>query len=155
KLGISFGLLILIVLSLGMLGLKHIRADVELEARIDGRQNKAQLSRKALDLSNLNNRLTMQIFLIENENEIKSLLEQRAENTEKISALIETLKTRVESPDESRLLERVDQCRVPYVDSYKKALHLLIDEKKPVDARAVMVQQALPDLLTYHAAWNA
>src|SRR6266571_1518913 len=43
---------------------------------------------------------------------------------------------------------------MPYVESYKKALRLLIADKKPVEARAVMTQEALPDLLKYHAAWN-
>jgi hypothetical protein len=155
RLALSFGLLIAIVVCLGLLGLGHLRADAELEAITDARQYKEQLSRNALDMSNLNNRITMQVFLISDENEVNLLLKQRAKNTEKISALIETLRTRIESPQEAGLLDAIDKNRIPYVESYRQALHLLVDEKKPVEGRAVMVQEALPKLLRYHAAWNA
>src|SRR5260370_5886508 len=106
-------------------------------------------------MSNLNNRNSMKMFLIKDENEINLLLKQRAKNTEKISTLIETLRTRIESPQEAGLLEAIDTNRIPYVEGYRQALHLLVDEKKPVEGRAVMVQEALPKLLRYHAAWNA
>jgi PAS domain S-box-containing protein len=155
KLALSFGLLILIMGCLGLLGLRYVRVDTELEKTVDARLYKAQLSRNALAASNLNNRITMQLFLIEDENEINSLLIQRARNTEKISTLIKTLGNKVESSEEGQLLDGIEKSRTPYVESYQRALHLLVVDKKPVEARAVMVQEALPRLLRYHAAWNA
>src|SRR2546421_5460240 len=91
RLVLSFGLLIAIVICLGLVGLKHVRADAELEKTIDARWRKVQLSREALAFSNLNNRITMQVFLIEDENEIDTLLKQRSKNTKEISGLVQTL----------------------------------------------------------------
>ena len=152
---LSFGLLITIVVCLGFVGLKHLRADAELEEIIDARWYKVQLSRDALALSNLNNRITMQVFLIEDENEINSLLLQRAKNSEKISTLIETLRSKVESSEETQLLEAIEKNRTPYLESYQRALHLVVVDEKSVEARAVMVDETLPRLLKYHGAWNA
>ena len=155
RLILSFGVLIAIVFLLGLVGLTRLRADADLEAAIDARQVKAQLSRRALQLSNLNNRITMQVFLVDKESEVSSLLEQRATNTDKISALIETLSGKIESSEERSLLDAIDRNRIAYVESYKQALHLLLNEKNLLAARRVMVQETLPKLLSYHAAWNA
>jgi hypothetical protein len=103
RLAVSFGLLISIVVCLGLVGLKHVRADAELEEIIDARWHKLQLSRNALASSNLNNRITMQVFLNADENEINSLLTKRAKNSGEISALIATLRSRVESTEEVRV----------------------------------------------------
>jgi two-component system, cell cycle sensor histidine kinase and response regulator CckA len=155
RLILSFVLLITIVGCLGFVGLKHLRADVELEEIIDARLSKVQLSRSALTLSNLNNRITMQVFLIEDENEINSLLTNRAKNSGEISTLVATLRSKVESREEAQLLDAIEKNRTPYLESYQRALHLLVVDKKPVEARAVMVEEALPRLLKYHGAWNA
>jgi PAS domain S-box-containing protein len=155
RLAVSFGLLILIVVCLGLVGLKHVRADAEVEEIIDARWHKVQLSRNALTSSNLNNRITTQVFLIADENEINSLLRQRAKNSAEISAFIVTLRSRVDSSEEAQLLDAVEENRTPYLESYQRAMHLLVVDKKPVEARAVMVQEVLPRLLRYHSAWNA
>jgi len=44
---------------------------------------------------------------------------------------------------------------MPYVTSYLRALHLLVDEKQQEAARAVMVQETTPALFRYHDAWNS
>src|SRR3989475_8362926 len=107
KLILAFGLLIAIVVCVGVVGLRHVGADAELERIVDGRWEKVQLSRQAQGYSNLNNRITMQIFLVENEDEVHSLLVEMAKNSERISSLIETLRTRVEAPEEQQLLNAI------------------------------------------------
>jgi hypothetical protein len=89
---LAFGLLVAIVVCVGVLSLRHVHADAELQQVVDGRWEKVQLSRQAQGYSNLNNRITMQVFLLENEKEINALLAQTAGNSEKISRLIETLR---------------------------------------------------------------
>ena len=51
-------------------------------------------------------------------------------------------------------LAKVDATRKPYIDSYLKALDLLIKQDKPQQARKVMVDVTLPNLLIYHGAWE-
>src|SRR5579863_490496 len=88
-LAISFGFLICVLLGLGWLGLSRMgRIHADLEELVTKRWTKVQLCRAALNYSNLNNRLTMEVFLIGNPDQIPPLLKQRAENTQKISALV-------------------------------------------------------------------
>jgi signal transduction histidine kinase/DNA-binding response OmpR family regulator len=153
---ISFGFLLCVLLGLGWLGLSrmgHINAD--LEDLVTKRWAKAQLCRAALGYSNLNNRITMEIFLLDNSEQIPSLLKNRAENTDKISALVRRIeKQGVEPGKERELLEAIVAARTPYIASYLQALHLLIDEHKDTQARTAMVEQTLPLLIQYHDSWN-
>ncbi len=157
RLGIPFAFLVSILLGMGWLGLSRMgRINSDLEGIISKRWDQVQLSREALNYSNLNNRITMEIFYFNKREEIDPLLAQRAENTARISALLQKLEEDgVESQKERDLLNAVKGVRAPYVDSYLQALHLLLDEHKYVQAREAMVRVTLPRLLAYHEAWNA
>jgi C4-dicarboxylate-specific signal transduction histidine kinase len=48
----------------------------------------------------------------------------------------------------------VEGTRKPYIDSYQRALHLLVDRKEHDAAAVLMVNETLPALLKYHAAWD-
>src|SRR2546427_6979739 len=119
------------------------------------RYTKVNLPRHGQALSTHTNRLTMQVFLVEDKKEVLSLMLERAANSDRISNLIEKLRTRADSNEEKGLLSAIETMRSPYVDSYKSALRLLTIDNSPDAARAVLVQQALPRLVDYHAAWDA
>jgi diguanylate cyclase (GGDEF)-like protein/PAS domain S-box-containing protein len=153
---ISFGFLLCVLLGLGWLGLSgmgHINAD--LEDLVTKQWAKVQFCRVALSYSNLNNRITMEIFLLDNSDQIPSLLKSRVENTDKISALVRRIEELgVEPGKERELLDAIVAARTPYIASYLQALHLLIDDHKYPQARAAMVEQTLPLLIRYHDSWN-
>jgi signal transduction histidine kinase/DNA-binding response OmpR family regulator len=157
RLATAFAFLVSILLGLGWLGLSHMaRVNADFEDIISKRWPKVQLSQQALGYSNLNNRITMEIFLLDDRKEIDSLLARRAQNTEKISALLNNLEAvGIESGTERKLLDAIRETRAPYVESYKQALRTLLEEHKPVQAREKMVRVTLPNLITYHNAWNA
>jgi len=127
----------------------------DLKESVDRWWAKVQLAREALNYSNLNSRITMEVFLLNSREEIDPLLVQRAENTSKISALVKKLQGIVESGKEKELLAAIDEARCPYIESYKKHIHMLLNEKKPEQASELMVRVTLPLLLKYHEAWNA
>jgi PAS domain S-box-containing protein len=155
RLGLSFGLLIAMLLSVGWVGIRQLhRADQALAEMVDGQWQDVQLSRRAQSLSNDNNRLTMQVFMA-NASEIDVLMIERASNSEKIAQLIEKLRSRVGSKAEAERLDVVVKKRIPYTESYKSALRLLIVDKNANAARAVMINQTLPRLIEYRDAWNA
>ncbi len=155
RLGLAFSFLAAILIAAGGLGLRrmdHINAEMQ---DMMGRQlAKLSLSREAATYSNRNSRMTMQIFLLKDRKQIDSLLADRAENTKRISTLVASLEGLSESEEEKRLLVAIEDARSPYIDSYERALHLLVDERKRDAATAVMVQQTTPALLKYHGAWN-
>src|ERR1035438_4922532 len=118
------------------------------------RSDKLQLAREALKLSNRNSRIAMETVLVENRAHAETLLAVRAENSKNIAKLVEEIKARCTSENEKRLLSAVQKTRQPYVDSYLRAIHLLIDEGKHDTAEAVIVDETLPALVKYHAAWD-
>jgi len=156
RLGVVFSFLVAVLIGVGWLGLSRMaQIDADMEKVVNRRWDKLQLSSEALNYSTLNNRITMEIFLLKDRGEIESLLARRAENSERINALIEKLEGGIESDRERELLAATKESRTPYVESYKQALGLLVNEKKYEEARATMVGQTLPLLVDHHRAWNA
>ncbi|PYS40602.1 MAG: hypothetical protein DMF71_12975 [Acidobacteria bacterium] len=156
RLGLCFGLLIAMLIGVGSLGLRQLKGlDGNLEKIADHEWAKVQIAHRAQAYSNLNSRITMQIFLVKNDKEVESLLAERFENSGKISKLIAQLENQVELTEERDLLEAIKQKRGLYLASYQRALQILVDEKKPDVAREVMAREALPRIIDYHNAWNA
>ncbi|MGA9861413.1 MAG: EAL domain-containing protein [Terriglobales bacterium] len=153
--GVAFAVLIAMLVGIGQSGLRRMKEiDGSLGDITGRRSDKLQLSREALRLSNRNSRITMEIFLVQDRAQTNLLLARRAENTKKITALVAEITSRCESAEERQRLSAVGATRKPYVDSYLRALHLLVDERKRDVAVAVMVNETLPALVKYHAAWE-
>ncbi len=151
----AFAVLIAMLVGIGQSGLRRMKEiDGSLGDITGRRSDKLQLSREALRLSNRNSRITMEIFLVQDRAQTNLLLARRAENTKKITALVAEITSRCESAEERQRLSAVGATRKPYVDSYLRALHLLVDERKRDVAVAVMVNETLPALVKYHAAWE-
>jgi len=154
-LGVAFAVLIAMLVGIGQSGLRRMKEIDGSPGDITGRRSdKLQLSREALRLSNRNSRITMEIFLVQDRAQTNLLLATRAENTKKITALVAEITSRCESAEERQRLSAVGATRKPYVDSYLRALHLLVDERERDAAVAVMVNETLPALVKYHAAWE-
>ncbi len=145
RLGIAFGVLVVLLVIVGWLGLYQMgRINRDLEAIVNERWAKEQLTREALDYSNQNNRITMELFFLEDKAKIDPLLLQRLRNTEKITAIVQKLELQVEAGQERELLDSVQESRGPYISSYLRGLHLLLDEHRYAEARANVVQDTLP-----------
>ena len=113
-----------------------------------------ELARRALTISNDNNRIVTEIVLVENRRLVEPLLAARSQNSKEITKLIEESESRCESEKEKKVLAEVKRTRKPYLESCQRAIHLLIDEGKHDEAETVMVNETLPALHTYHAAWE-
>src|ERR1035438_5359880 len=151
----AFAVLITMLVGIGQSGLHRMKEiDATLSDITGRRSDKLQLAREALTLSNRNSRITMELFLVQDRALTGMLLAARAENTKNISALMAEIASRCESEKEKQRLSAVEGARKPYIDSYLRALHLLVDERKHNAAASVMVNEALPALLKYHAAWD-
>ena len=155
RLGLAFGLVIALLIAVGDLGIRRmdqINADLE---DIMGREwIKLRLTGEAVTYAGRNSDITLRIFLLNDQEQIKSLLAVRAENSKRVLALIASLEGLCESKEEKRLLTVVKDARRRYVDSYLQALHLLLDEKKHDAAVAVLVRQTAPALSQYQAGWG-
>ena len=74
------------------------------------------------------------------------LLAERAENTRKVSELVAESASRCDSEHEKQRLSAVEEARKSYVDSYMRALDLLVNEGKHDRTVTVMVNETLPAL---------
>ena len=150
----TFAVLIAMLVGIGESGLRRMKEIDKNLSDIAGRSDTAQLAREALTWSNSNSRITLEIFLVRDRALVDPLLAENSENGKKIAELLAQIASRCESEKEKRLLSAVETARKPYVDSYLRALHLLVDEGERGAAEAVMVNETLPAILRYHAAWN-
>jgi signal transduction histidine kinase/DNA-binding response OmpR family regulator len=152
---VGFALLVAILGAISWLGLSQMAAvNREVEQLVATRWKAVQLSREALGYSTTNNRITMEVFLLREREEIEPLLKERASNSAQISQVLEQLQAVATSPEERSLLAEIGRDRIPYVESYQNALRLLLEDQNYEVARAAMIQNTLPALAQYHAAWN-
>lgn len=152
---VGFLALVGLVLAIGSIGLTqmaHLNANAQ--ETLKTRNQTVTVAREALAFSNLNNRITMEIFLLRDPARIAPLLTDRAANSDRISQRLRVLESGARSARERTLLDEIERQRQPYVDSYKRALRLLLDDGNVEAGRAVMIQETLPHLAAYHAAWN-
>jgi diguanylate cyclase (GGDEF)-like protein len=155
KLGLAFGVLIAMI-AIGFFVLRRIdQTNANLLNDLADQRVKLQLAREALAYSSQNSRITMEIFLLSDQRNIPPLLATRAANTQSITELISRIERECDSPAEKQSLAAVKDARAPYVQSYLRALHVLLDEHNVEAARSIMVQETTPALFKYHAAWAA
>ena len=110
----------------------------------DRRGAKVLLAHEALRYSSRNSRITMQIFLLDDSNAIASLLEERANNTKRISELLKRIEAELESEKEKALIAAIWTNRDPYVESYQRALSLLLKKGQPAAGREMMAKVVTP-----------
>ena len=155
KLGLAFGVLIAMI-GVGFFALRQIdQTNANLLNDLADQRVKLQLAREALAYSSQNSRITMEIFLLSEKRNIDPLLATRAANTRSITELVSKIERQCDTPAEKQMLAVVKGARAPYVQSYLRALHVLLDERKVEAARSIMVQETTPALFKYHAAWAA
>jgi signal transduction histidine kinase len=152
RLGLAFSLLVALLIAVGDLGLRRMdRINADLQDIMGRQWTKLRLSREMVANSNSNSRITLQVFLLKDREQIESLLITRAENTQKISILIAGLDKLSESAEEKRSLAAVQEARISYVEIYERALRLLIDENNRDAAVEIMTREVTPALVKYHA----
>ena len=155
RLGISFTALLATLMAVGWTGLVQMDRDSARLAEIQGRDwSTLTHAQEALRYSNANSRITMQLFLLHDEEQIKALLTTRTENSKRIGELLEELESLCDVTEEKQLLAAIKAARQPYVASYNHAVHLLLDERNSAEATRVMAEETTPALIKYHAAYD-
>ena len=153
-LALAFLLLTGIVVVVGRLGLSGMeRLHDDAQSIADTQWEDVQLAMEALNYSNQNSRIVMQIVLASDRPEIDSLLAQRAQNDLKISALLEHLRGRLGSAEERELLNAVIGSRRAYLEGSTHTIDILLKQKDIAGARRSLVG-VTPLLARYHVAWS-
>jgi diguanylate cyclase (GGDEF)-like protein len=154
-LALAFLLLTSIIVAVGYLGLsamERLHADAQNMAATEWED--VQLATQALDYSNQNRQITVQIAMTTDRPAINGLLAQQAENNAKISALINRLRGRVDSKKEYELLQSVIDTRARYVENSQHATDILMRQHQPDEARKALIGETAPLLAKNNVAWS-
>jgi lipopolysaccharide biosynthesis glycosyltransferase len=147
RLSAAFCLLAGMLLVVGWQGMRHLQEfNAQIQSVVYDHWKKEQLSHEAFRLSDDNSRITLQVFLTDDQDQIKQLLSERAANTDRISELIGLIEPGLKSEEEKRLFGAVLATRAPYLASYQQALSLLVTDHQPDAARTIMMEVVQPGL---------
>ncbi len=156
RLATAFCLLAVVLLVVGWQGISHLRMlNAQMQKIVYDPWAEEVLSYQAYRLSSQNSQITLLIFLVDDPDEIQRLLAQRAANSLRITELMVTISPHVDNEDEKQLFANVEATRKPYVESYQRAIALLLTEHQRDSARKMMVDIVHPNLIAYHNAWGA
>jgi PAS domain S-box-containing protein len=156
RLAAAFFLLAAVLGGVGWQGISHLRQlDAQMKNIIRDRWQEQLLSYQAYRLSAENGQLTWLIFLLDDPDKIQQSLVQRDANYLRITELIHLIEPRLDAGKEKQLFAAVQATRPPYIESYQRALSLLLTEHKRDEARQMMVDVVRPRLTAYHQAWGA
>jgi two-component system, cell cycle sensor histidine kinase and response regulator CckA len=154
KLGISFGLLLSLLIGVGWLGLSRIdRTNADLN-HLGRDVSKLELAQRAEHYANLNIKLVMQVLILDRKEDIDIFEARRTENRTRTADIVETLKPKIDSEKERALLSNIDKARMPARDSVNRIINLLNQGNQKV-ARQLMVSVTSPLLEKYQEAWDA
>jgi His Kinase A (phospho-acceptor) domain/Four helix bundle sensory module for signal transduction len=156
-LGVPFSLLVLILMGIGWLALQRMEHENRAADSIFNKQwEQEQLAEQAVRYSSLNNRIAMEVFLLDDPEEIRARIIQRKQNTEKISALLAKIeKLGLDPGEEQELFQRIISTRAPFLASYQNAENFDLNEHRAKEAKALIAHDTLPKLVSYHDAWLA
>ncbi len=155
RLAVAFCLLAAVLVIVGWQGISHLRQlDAQMQHIIRDRWDEQLLSHQAYRLSSENGQLTWLIFLLDDPAKIQQSLVQRAANSQRITELVQNIEPRLDPGKEKQLFAAVQAARTPYLESYQRALSLLLTEHKREAARQMMVDVVRPSLTAYHQAWG-
>jgi PAS domain S-box-containing protein len=151
----SFGLLATVLVVVGWQGVSHSRQqNIALQGLIAVQWKEVQMEHRAFLLSELNSRLTLSVFFLDDPGQLQQVMTEREANTGEITALMATLDPLLD-PEESRYFAAVKATRAPYLESYQAAISTLVTGNNRETARKLLMDDVQPKLKAYHDAWSA
>jgi len=151
---LAFLCLLIIIVAVGYLGMgaiEDLHAEAQNIAHTEWRD--VQLANEALETSNQNSRIVIEVVMINDVSRNVSLLAERAKNDTRVFALLKQLQSRAGSTKEQELLNSVINSRGAYYASSHYVTDVLL-QKDPIAARHALTQTTFPLLARYHVAWS-
>jgi two-component system cell cycle sensor histidine kinase/response regulator CckA len=158
KVEIAFGCLVALLIGVGWLGLSRMgQINASANSLFNERWEKLFITRKAASHFNSGYRIAIRLFLMEpkDKEETGKLLAQLQESTAKGAAAWKEIEGQPGTNTERELLGKVDAAAAPAYESLQQATNLLIDQKKSVEAKKMMLGETLPLLNKYRDAWES
>jgi methyl-accepting chemotaxis protein len=148
RLGIGFGLVLILMAVLVVVGLMRFSAIEEINSRIVEKDwVKADAAATINAMTRANARRTLELFLITDPAEVAKIREHIASNKKAINDAVETLDRLMYTEDGKALLAKFKEERAKYVTSFTQVNKMIGDDNR-AEAREVMIAETLPALDT-------
>jgi diguanylate cyclase (GGDEF)-like protein len=132
-----------------------LSVDHAVDLKIASRLAKLEMVHQAVRLSNENNSITTRLFLDKDAvSRGKEVSARRDENSRHLTEIVAKLEAQSDSDQERQLLQTVQETRSPYLRDYRYALHVLLEDRDPAKAEAILLERVMPELYTYRLAWD-
>ncbi|MBI2746546.1 MAG: MCP four helix bundle domain-containing protein [Burkholderiales bacterium] len=154
RLGLGFGLLIVMLLAVILLALWRFSQVGEVNSRIIEKDwVKAEAANVINATTRANARRTMELIIVDDVSQLARIKERIAENKKTIDVALETLDQLIYLPEGKALLTRLKETRSQYVASFGKVARLM-EEGNREEATRVMNTETLPLLDALQAPIN-
>jgi methyl-accepting chemotaxis protein len=155
RLGIGFGMLIVMMLSMILIAIMRFVDVGEINNRIIEKEwVKAELTNTINATTRANARRTMELLITADKTQVAKVNERIEANKKTISDALATLDQLIYLPEGKALLGRLKEARSKYVSSFSKVAKLLDDGKKD-EAISTMNSETLPALDAMQEPINA
>ena len=148
-LGVCFAMPIVLMIGAGYWASDRVLSvDHSVDLKIESRLAKLGMIHQAVRLSNENNSITTRLFLDKNAvARGKEVSARREENSGHLTEIVAKLVAQSDSDKERQLLQTIRETRAPYLRDYRYALHVLLEERDPAKAEALLVGRVMPETL--------
>ncbi len=147
----AFGILIATLIAVAWLALLQMeRINGSLKELVSRDWYKLKQARVALSKSWVNSQGMLEMFLLENPEEIAATQAAEATNIKLISLMMDDITKQASSPEESRQLDALSDARQPYLESFFRAGTIT----NKAEARLQVISQTLPLMRNYYASWE-
>jgi methyl-accepting chemotaxis protein len=158
RLVVLIGVFLATLAGLGGLGLQRMaEANASLDEAVRTRYGTVDRATQAMDLNAENARITLQITLLtelQQVGAVAALTTEQSENTKRISALMEDIEPRLVLDREKAAWRTVKELRMPYIES-RGRVKKLFEARQRDEAAAALSGDLTPKLTTYRRSWQA
>src|ERR1700722_6331961 len=154
RMGLSFGLLLLLLIGIGVLSLAQMRRMEQSTETIAHVQfSRVRLAESGLQRVNSNARMALDLFLQQDPREREKVVAAQREQSQEITRIYDRIEKTLSSDEEKSLFREVLAAREYYVEQRAKAERTLQDGNRDL-ALMAMEEKVLPALSAYTKAWD-
>ncbi len=154
RLGVCFAVPIVIMMGVGYWASNRVLSvDHAVDRQIDSRLTKLETVHGAVRYCNENDLITTRLFLDKDASR-KEVLTRRDENSRRLTEILQQLEAQSDSEKERQLLRAIKEARATFLKDHSYVLQMLLQENNPLKAQGIMLRQVMPELYTYHLAWD-
>ncbi len=150
RLGMAFGCILVLTMVIVGATLLHLSSlDAQINTLVDRDWKQAELASLVINRVQDEALETLQMTEVSDKEALRKLSDAIADNRKSIGENLDQMDQLIYSPQGKELMARIRDARKPYVDSFSKASHLILEEGKSDAAAKIIINETIPLMNTY------